>query len=281
MTHPGRVVGSDSFRCLLAAIALALLAPHASTAVTIGGTEFPMGELAFPNATECLGPGSCGGEVIVVDALYDPIAPEQALLGHALGLVAVDLGSEAAIAVRFPFGVRNLEGPDLYLAQAQFVGDLASLATCGASGAADVDGAEIRLAGETTWHAVPCDAFAEDAAADVSYVFYADPEVRSDAYALWSVTLDLGDLGVAPGASVEGFDLRGSGDGGFDAAIAGSLNVPEPSSLLLLEASIGSVAAFRGSAARRRRARDRGGRVGPLARSGAREPAQLARERLR
>jgi len=169
MSHArGRLARPDSTRRRIAASLVAVLValPSAgSQALTIGSTAFPLGELAFPDAVVCLDAGGCAGEVLVVDASYDPVSPAQALLGHDLGLVAVGLGPEDVLQLRFPAPLHDEPGPDLLLAQARFIGDLASLQACGGSGAAGVAGAEVRLAGDATWHAIPCTAFAEDAAA--------------------------------------------------------------------------------------------------------------------
>lgn len=245
---------------------LVALPSAGARAVTIGSTVFPLGELAFPDATACLDPGGCSGEVLVVDASFDPIAPAQALLGHELGLVAVDLGREDVLQIRFPAPLRDQPGPDLFLAQAQFVGDLASPDVCGGSGPAGVHDAEIRLDGGAAWQAIPCSAFSEDAAAGFSTVFYADPEIKSDAYRLWIATVDLAALGMAPDTAIAGFDLRGPEGGGLDAAITGSLNVPEAGPTLLLGLALGSLAAIHQSRWSRRRP------------AGARETAQLAGE---
>jgi hypothetical protein len=243
-----------------------LAAAPGAGATVIGGTLFPLGELAFPDLVTCLDAGGCGGEVLVVDASFDPVSPAQALIGHELGLVAVDLGPEDVLAIRFPVPIRDQPGPDLLLGQAQFLGELGGASSCAGSGAAAVHGAGIRAAGATGWHALGCADFEEDAGAGVTTVFYADPEIKSDAYALWIAAVDLAALGVAPGATIDGFDLRGPQGGGLDAALAGNLNVPEPGTPALLLLACAALAATRRSAR------------GLLGRAPAAEPAQLARQ---
>ena len=99
--------------------------------VTIGTTEFPLGENAFPNVAQCLDTTGCAsGDNILVDNL-DPLkralSPANALLGHRMDLVALDLDATDAIRLLFAVPIVNQAGPDVYIGQVLFFGTMDGL----------------------------------------------------------------------------------------------------------------------------------------------------------
>jgi len=226
---------------LLSFLLIAIFAiPAMGQAVTFGMTEFPLGEDAFPNASECLDPTGCGSsDNILVDAT-NPLLPQvsaaSALIGHRLDLVTIDLDELDEIRLQFPVPIVNQPGPDAYVAQALFIGTLDGLGD--AQGINDVG---IRFGGSPTWHDLPLADFAGDLGLlGPVYVTYADPELKQDAYAvqerpapqpplagLWFIKPDLSDFGFAPDTEIQEVVIRGSSNlagSGLDVAIVGNLN---------------------------------------------------------
>lgn len=221
---------------LLGLFVAASLPTPALGAVTIGGQAFPHGENAFPSASTCLDPTGCGGEDNVVHdfthPLIPPVSPANALLGHRLDLVALDLDEFDEIELELPRPLRNQPGADLYLAQAWFLTGLAD-----AQGLNDLD---VSL-DDGPWCAIALTEFAEDTAVSPPIVTYSDPELKQDAYRLWFVTLDISECGVAEKTLVERVTVRGSvnlGNSGLDLAIVGSLRRKGGCGLLGVEAVV-------------------------------------------
>jgi hypothetical protein len=191
--------------------------------ITIGETEFPLGESAFPSASECLDPSGCGSEdnklIDFSDPLLRPVAAANALLGHRLDLTTIDLDDVDEIHLTFPVPIANQNGVDIYIGQAEFLADLADV-----EGLNDV---QMRFGSAQDWHTISRSQFARDA--DVlATVFYQDPEIKSDAYRLWFVKLDLADFGIAADQTFNTVSIRGvvnSSGSGLDAPIVGNLNL--------------------------------------------------------
>jgi len=214
---------------LIISVALALLFSTGVGAqtVTIGATDFPLGENAFPNDSECLDTTGCGSEdynlVDFLDPLLRPVSPANALRGYRLDLVALDLDNTDEIRLSFPAPIVNQDGNDIYFGQAEFINALADL-----QGINDV---QIRFPTSMVWHTIGSSQFAEDTSAGFIIVTYADPELKQDAYSLWFAKQDLSSFGFAPGASISEFYIRGvpnASGSGLDTALVGNLNAPSP-----------------------------------------------------
>jgi len=224
-------------------VVMLIASPAAAAPVTIGGTMFPLGEAAFPSGSTCLTP-PCGGEVPLHDASWNPVPPEDALLGHDLSLVVIDMDDADEFQLTFAQPIVNLPGEDLYLAQAEFV-------TGGVDLEDGIHDMQVRFDDSPTWHTLGSAQFSQDPLAGGLIVNFADPEPKSAGYSLWFTKQDLSDFGFAPGESISGLDLRGAtGGGGLDAVLAGNLVIPEPGTSALLGAGI------LGLALARRRRRD-------------------------
>ena len=204
---------------------LALMCASASSiaqGVVIGSTSFPLGERAFPSASECLSQDGCGSEdyrlVDFSDPLLRPVPAIRALLGRRLDLVAIDLDAMDEVRLTFPEPIINRGGDDLYLAQGEFVADLAD-----AVGLNDV---QVRFGDSPVWHTVPGNVFVPDTGL-LPTVFYQDPEIKSDAYQLWFAKVDLSAFGLAPDGAVTQVTIRGvvnAGASGLDLSVVGNLN---------------------------------------------------------
>lgn len=213
---------SGLFRKIVLFVLLQLLgAPAFAQTVTVGATDFPLGENAFPNVSQCLDPTGCGSEdyrlVDFTDPLLRPVSITRALLGHRLDFVAIDLDSLDAIHLVFPAPIANQNGADVYVAQAAFQAALKD-----ANGLNEV---QIRF-GSSDWHTIPQSQFVRDAGV-LPTIFYQDPEIKSDAYQLWFATLDLSDFGFAADQTIGEVTIRGvvnASHSGLDAAIVGNLN---------------------------------------------------------
>lgn len=186
-------------------------------ALSVGATEFPRGEVAFPSSASCVSADGCGNGVLVLDAQFRPVSRPGALVGHDLGLVVIDL-EDSEIRLRFDAPIVNAAGGELYLAQAEFLGTLADPPGQAAKTV------EIRLEGSATWCSVPPAQFARDDTAGVPTVYYSDPEIKSDGYRLWFALVDLSSCGLGPGQTVATLDVRGVPGAKLDLALVGNTN---------------------------------------------------------
>ena len=234
-------------RTLSATLMLASVAATADP-VTIGTTQFALGDDAFPSASACLDPTGCGSpDNKLIDftlPLMPAVSAARALLGHRLDLVALDLDAIDEIRLEFPVPITNQPGGDIYLAQVVFINT--------ADGLGDAQGINdmgIRFGSDLTWHDITVLDFIGDLELlGPVYVTYQDPEIKQDAYAvqgqpapapplagLWYAPLDLSEFGFDDGAEIQQLTIRGSTNlsgSGLDLAIVGNLNqivsVPEP-----------------------------------------------------
>jgi hypothetical protein len=180
-----------------------LLALPAGGDVIIGQTHFPAGELAFPSTVECVAPsGGCAPGNSLLDFNFEFVTATQALVGHRLDLVAINVDSNDQFRLHFPVPIVNEEGTDLYLGQAEFLATLEQVP--------EVNDLAIRLPDSTSWQVIPAGLFAHDPLAGVTSVWYADPEVKTEAHKLWFATLDLSSYGLESGAEIPYLDVAGS-----------------------------------------------------------------------
>jgi hypothetical protein len=207
----------------LAALAALLCAPSAyGQAVVIGSNVFLRGEAAFPSDGTCLAADGCPGGPFLLDANFQPVSREHALIGHELGLVAIDLDANDEIRLDFDLPILNLGGGELYLAQAKF------LTTLGDPTGPGINDVALRPAGVATWCTISLTQFVLDSSAGTPTVYYSDPEIKSDAYQLFYARADLSGCGVSSGGAVDWIDVRGTGGGSskLDLAVVGNLNPP-------------------------------------------------------
>jgi hypothetical protein len=176
----------------MGAFELVLPAP---VSITVGEVTLPLGEAAFPSSAACLDPEGCGAEILYLGgpplfpfrSVTDAFSPE-----HILDVVAVDLDDADVFRLDFPTPIENQPGPDLYLAQARFVADLAFGDPEG------INDFDVRLSA-STWRTVVASRFRRDEVVPAATIWYGDPEIKSDAYRLWFAFVDLDELGVLPG----------------------------------------------------------------------------------
>jgi hypothetical protein len=201
-------------------LSLLLALPAAAQTVTIGMTSFPRGETAFPNFAQCVSPAGCGGNKVLVGPppAFNAVAPADALRGHRLDLVALEIDNKDEIRLGFPLPITNEPGDDVYMAQAEFLADLAD-----PPGTNPVD-VQVRFSETGSWHSVSRTGFARDSAAGLPTIYYTDPEIKSDAYRLWFQKLDLSNFGCAPGETVNEIRIRGGVGPTLDAVVVGNLN---------------------------------------------------------
>jgi hypothetical protein len=209
---------------LIVSMAMLLLDPARATAqVTVGETTFPLGLSAFPSDSQCLGPGDCIDDLMLLDWSLHFVAPRQALLGLRLDVVAIDIEEQDLFRLTFSRPIRNQLGEDLYLGQACF------LASPLGDGVHDVEVRAVQDGVPGAWARVAAGEFHMDLLLPAQTVYYADPEIKSNAYVLWLARIDLERLGVAPGDSSAQIELRGTqdvGSGKLDAKLVGNLNEP-------------------------------------------------------
>jgi hypothetical protein len=206
-------------------VALLTGAPVAAQPVTIGATQFPHGEDAFPDAAACVTVETgCGGNKLLLGPPpgYIPVSFPNALLGHRLDLVALDIDNNDEILLEFPIPILNRPGPDIYLGQAQFTPG-GGLDGFGEIKPVDV---QVRFDPAGAWHTVARTGFMVDASVHyvMRTVFYGDPEIKSDTYTLWMIHLDLSDLGFAPDQGITQLRIRGGLGAKADLVLVGSLN---------------------------------------------------------
>ncbi len=203
----------------------------AAEADVIGATRFPLGENAFPGDAQCLDPTGCGSEDYVVrditHPLFRPVPAAQTLLGNQLRLVAIDLDENDEIQLLFPKPIKNQDGDDIYLGQANFFGELAD--------SPGINSVEIRFGESVTWHTVDRLQFVADNSV-TPIVTYSDPEIRQEAYVLWFAAIDLSDFEFPPGVSSNKIFIRGvinGGGSGLDLAVVGNLNQPLNAAIIM------------------------------------------------
>jgi hypothetical protein len=188
------------------AFALLLAVPAAyGQSVFVGETEIPLGVDAFAAQAECLNAGGCGTNIGYLGP--PPSYPIYSLASgltadHILEVVPTDLGNADVVRLDFAVPIQNADGPDLYLGQAEYFGDLSKLDTV------KVNDFEVSL-DNVSWTTFQASGFVRDSVVSTQYIYYSDPEIKSDAYQLWYATVDIGDLGVAPGEAVSTLYIRG------------------------------------------------------------------------
>lgn len=201
--------------------------PVLAGTISIGVTEFALGEDAFPSASECLDPTGCGSrDNVLVDnrhPLKSPVSAARALIGHRMDLVALDLDAADRIRLVFPVPIENQAGPDVYTGQALFVG-----AVDGLGDPQGINDVGIRFGTLSTWHTLVLSDFTQDDTIGTVYVTYQDPELKQDAYTqLRFIALDLSDFGLKAGDQIHEVTIRGSinqGGSGLDVIVVGNLN---------------------------------------------------------
>jgi hypothetical protein len=187
--------------------------------ITIGSTTFPMGERAFPTEAEFFGNV---GNLALDPNLIDFIGPAQALIGHRLDYVVIDASNRAQWELVFGEPIGDDPGPDLMIGQAEFLigGD-------GLRSRPALNRIDWRFPGGL-WREVPVSAFTLDILAGVTSIFYADPNVKTDAFRLWRALVDIGPLPAGFGSTTT-IEIRAHNNGansphrGTDLVIIGSL----------------------------------------------------------
>lgn len=182
---------------------LIVLVGHAAAAssIWIGSTEFRLGIDAFPN--------------LVVQTAGDPPSPiggvsaTAGLTGADIDTGAFNLKSSQEFELFFPVPIVNQPGDDIYLTDARFTADSLQL---------ELDmGAGFTLIEATSFLDTGVNSVIRN---------------TSIAFDLYAATVDMSDFGFAPGASITSLKIRGVEQS--DPIVIGNLNVPEPSSALLL-----------------------------------------------
>lgn len=199
---------------LFASILLAMLASQgaAASSITIGSTEFQLGINAFPN--------------LVTQTAGDPLLPfggvsaTAGLTGADIDTGAINLDSSQEFQLFFPVPIVNQPGDDIYLTDARFLADSLQLELDMGSGFTLVEAGSFVDTG-------------------------VDSILRNTAYEfdLFAATVDMTDFGFAPGASITSLKIRGVDQS--DPIVIGNLNVPEPSTALLLTCGLVGLAARR------------------------------------
>lgn len=146
------------------------------------------------------------------------------------------------IRLDFSYPIVNQPGPDLYLAQAQFLSNRLGF------GSADVNGFGLKFDKDpTSWRNVSASDFKEDAAFAAKTIYYTDGSVvESEAYRLWFATVDLSDFGYGLNDSIDAFNVRGADvgiqeDEKLDIVTIANLNAPAvvplpPAAILFISA---------------------------------------------
>ena len=183
-------------------VVAAIAGAGARASLDIGETTIPLGEDAFAAAVLCLNTDRpCGGLIAPNSGPpdYEFIGLYTSLTAsHILDSVFVDLADEDIIRVVYPVPILNGPGDDLYLGQAQFLGNDLGF------GNAAINGFMISVDNMATWHHVPPTAFTPDSIETSVPFWYADEgPVEGEPYALWYATVDLGSFNVAPGQSIQ------------------------------------------------------------------------------
>lgn len=203
--------------------------------ISIGEVTLPLGPLAFPRQVQCLSPvGACGGHYYY----FEPVPPYRqlgwgnSLYGENLGeAVFADASDQDDLRLVFPVPVRNQPGPDLYLAQAEFLSGQLGL----------IDGGlhpfSIRFRGEASWHTLAPDQFQVDLVEPLHGIVTSDAvggQLVGSLYATWYHLLDLSDYGFGPSDCVHELNIRGPAvpswpeTAGLDVVAVASLNSVRP-----------------------------------------------------
>jgi hypothetical protein len=178
-----------------------LLAPPAGAEViAIGETALPRGMNALPDRVECLEP-PCTDHVFWSWADSRYFSPELALTGPYL-LEGPYTDLDGVIRLEFDTPLRNQDGPDLYIGQADYIGgDLAF-------GAVPVNELELAFDGGP-FHHVSASGYVLDPL-PARIVTHSDGgALEQSAYLLRYRTFDLADFGYGPGEPVTTLEIRG------------------------------------------------------------------------
>ena len=183
-----------------------------SNDVTIGDVHFPLGTEAFPFNAELAAGNDCHSYTIGYGC-------DTTLIGHDLNIIAKDVESENIIRLDFKPAIKNLPGPDVYIGQALGPEPINRFSHAKIS----VDGVMYRFIDSNEFWFTGVNGFVALHSAQA-------PE----RYQLKAATIDLSDLGIPKGVSVDSLYLRGvsvnSGGGsnwGTNYAVVGNLNGPE------------------------------------------------------
>lgn len=205
-------------------------APPASRA--IGETTLALGDHAFAYRAECVAASGCPLDIGFNGG--PPLFPFLGTTGgltfeYTLGSIVADMNDEHDWRLDYPVPIVNEPGPDLYLAQAEFVGELGLFDTEG------IQDFSLHFDNAPGWHTVPATQFVEDQAFGPHTVYWTDGgPLESDAYYLWYAVIDLTDYGYAPGESLTGLNVRGPAvpdwpdTVGLDVVTVASLNATFP-----------------------------------------------------
>jgi hypothetical protein len=132
--------------------------------------------------------------------------------------VALEIDNNDEIRLGFPIPITNEPGDDIYIAQAEFLSDLADPV-----GTKPVD-VQVRFSDTGVWQTISRTGFVRDSTVGTPTIYYSDPEIKSDAYRLWFQKLDLSNFGFAPGKTINEIRIRGGVGPTLDAVVVGNLN---------------------------------------------------------